>query len=52
MGCCFGSLNRSRDTELPEVPAGYGKKQKLLEHQQKHWAATGVVSLRDSRLKV
>eukprot|EP00892_Ulva_mutabilis_P006871 jgi/Ulvmu1/4556/UM002_0284.1 len=51
MGCCFGTPRQSKETELPEVPAGYGKKQKVLAHQQKHWAATGVVSLRDSRLK-
>lgn len=52
MGSCFGSFVRAKDTELAEVPAGYGKKQSVLMHQQKHWAVTGVVSVRDGRLKV
>lgn len=50
MGGCCGT-ERKAGTELPDVAPGYGKKS-TLAHQQKTWEATGVVSLRDSKLKV
>ena len=50
MGGCCGTQGRPA-TELPDVAPGYGKKSTLV-HQQKTWEATGVVSLRDSKLKV
>jgi hypothetical protein len=51
MGGCCGRLARG-DTELQDVAPGYGKNRPTLMHQQKTWEATGVVSLRDSKLKV
>jgi hypothetical protein len=48
-GCCGTARNPGK--ELEDVAPSYGKRQTLV-HQQKIWEATGVVSLRDSKLKV
>jgi hypothetical protein len=48
--CCGGRRGAKDEIELTHP--GYGKARKTLAQQQKGWAATGVVSLRDCDLRV
>jgi hypothetical protein len=51
-GCCGSFAKQKENVELGNIAPGYSKNRQVLQRQQKTWEATGVVSLRDSRLEV